>query len=124
MDFSSSSLFLIYILFKSFFLLLKYRVGRIWLMCSHNTGEKSGIRETKNLSTDADSRTDTILEKEGRGEGRGHLQHIPIFRALLETTDPHQKVDSVHEKMRTRSTPTVPCEARARGFFRRADSSF
>ncbi len=36
----------------------------------------------------------------GRG---GHPEHIPVFRALLETTDPHQKRDSIHAKMRTRS---------------------
>ena len=31
-------------------------------------------------------------------------EHIPIFRALLKTTNPHQKADSVHVKMQTRST--------------------
>ena len=35
-------------------------------------------------------------------EGGGHLEHIPVFRALLETIDPHQKTDSVHAKMLTR----------------------
>ena len=37
--------------------------------------------------------------------GGGHPEHIPVFRALLKTTDPHQKVDLVHTKFGTRSTP-------------------
>ena len=34
----------------------------------------------------------------------GQPEHIPVFKALLETTDPHQKAESVHTEMRTRST--------------------
>ena len=37
--------------------------------------------------------------------GGGHPEHIPVFRALLETTNPHQKANSVHAKIQTRSTP-------------------
>jgi hypothetical protein len=33
-----------------------------------------------------------------------HPEHIPVFRALLETTDPHQKANLVHTNMRTWST--------------------
>ena len=32
-------------------------------------------------------------------------EHIPNFKALLETNDPHQKADSVHAKIQTQSTP-------------------
>ena len=35
---------------------------------------------------------------------RSTPEHIPDFRALLGTTDPHRKTDLVHAKMRTRST--------------------
>ena len=38
------------------------RMGRWYRMSRVNNKKKSRIRETKNLSTDADSRTDTILE--------------------------------------------------------------
>ena len=31
--------------------------------------------------------------------GGGHSEHIPNFRAILESTDLHQKTDSVHTKM-------------------------
>ena len=31
-------------------------------------------------------------------------EHIPVFKALLESTDLHQKGDSVHAKMGTAST--------------------
>ena len=70
-----------------------------------NTREKkTRIRETKNLLTDADSRTNTVLERlrdlsNKKMGGWGHLEHIPVFRALLMTTDPDQKADSVHAKM-------------------------
>ena len=51
----------------------------------------------------------------GGGQSRTHshfwallkttnLEHIPIFRALHETTDPHHKMDLLNSKMRTRST--------------------
>ena len=40
-----------------------------------------------------------------RSGGGGHPENIPVFRALLETTDPHQKTDSFHAKMQTRFTP-------------------
>ena len=54
-----------------------------------------------------------ILSLEGLGhseqfhcglEGGGHPEHIPVFRALLETTVWHQETDSIHAKMRTAST--------------------
>ena len=38
-----------------------------------------------------------------RGEG-DIPEHIPVCRALLETTDPHQKTDLIHVKMLTRFT--------------------
>ena len=51
---------------------------------------KIRIRETPTLSTDADRRTDTILERlhdlspaKGLLEGGGHTEHIPVFRALF-----------------------------------------
>ena len=81
--------------------------------------KKSRIRDTPTLPTDADSRTNTILERmrnlslykkklppaplprRGAFRGGGHPEHIPVFRALLETTDPHRKADLVHAKMQT-----------------------
>ena len=36
--------------------------------------------------------------------GGGQQEHIPVFKALLKTTDPHQKPDLVHAKMLTAST--------------------
>ena len=41
----------------------KENIGDIWKIYCENTGEKSRIRETKNFLTDADRRTDTILER-------------------------------------------------------------
>ena len=41
----------------------------------------------------------------GQRQGGGHLEYIPVFMSLLETTDPHHKTDSVHAKMLTRFTP-------------------
>ena len=40
---------------------IKLKLG--WLGSARSQSQKSRIRETKNLSTDADSRTDTILER-------------------------------------------------------------
>ena len=37
--------------------------------------------------------------------GGGHPEDIPILKALLETTDPHQKEELVHAKIWTLSTP-------------------
>ena len=76
-------------------------------MCNKN----SCIRETPNLLTAADCSTNIFVSAGVKkrlmaffGGGWGHPEHSPVFRALLETTDPHQKVDSIHAKMRTLST--------------------
>ena len=44
------------------------------------------------------------LPRQGAFRGGGHPEHIPVFRALLETTDPYQKADSVNAKIWTWST--------------------
>ena len=56
----------------------------------------------KKLPPHPPSPTKELLKGKGGG---GHLEQLPVFRALLETTDPHQKADSVHAKIRTLSTP-------------------
>ena len=65
--------------------------------------KKSRIRETKNLSIDADSRTDTILERLQDLSKKRRKKCLGRGSRLIWNTSPflglHARADSVHAKM-------------------------
>ena len=60
---------------------------------------KSCIWERKNPSTDADRRTDSILERLRDLSAQSNSEHLPVLRAPREGgLGPRKNADSVHPK--------------------------